>query len=226
MSKLKILTFFFIVLLFVVIFKTNLISYLDIEFILSKKDRIFLFYERYPLQFIFSYFCFYVFCAAFSIPGAAILTLVSGFIFGFAIGSLVVSLGSTIGAVFAFLISRFLLKDFIQKKFIKQLNKVNAGLKQNGVFYLLSLRLIPLIPFVLLNVLMGVTSISIKQYTIGSFLGMLPAAFVFVNAGSQLSYVTDVRQIFSLKIILSFLLLALLPWLFKWLFIIYKKLYK
>ena len=134
MSKLKIITFFSIILLFIVIFKMDIDYYLNIEFFINKKDKILLFYKEAPLLFIFIYVCFYIFCATFSVPGAAILTLTSGFLFGFLIGSLVVSLSSTIGAVFAFLISRFLLKDFIQKKFAKKLKKINDGLKKNGIF--------------------------------------------------------------------------------------------
>ena len=215
MSKLKVLTFFLIVLLFVVI-KMDIIHYFNIEFFINKKDEILLFYKNKPIRFILIYFCFYVFYATFSIPGAAILTLTSGFIFGFLIGSIVVSLGSTIGAIFAFLISRFLLKNFVQKKFVKKLKKINEGVKKNGIFYLLSLRLIPFFPFVLINILMGVTPISIKHYAIGSFLGMLPMTFVFVNAGTQLAHITSPQQILSLKIILSFVLLAILPWVLKW----------
>ena len=215
MSKLKVLIFFSILVLFVFIFKMDISNYLNIEFFLNEKDKLLLFYKNQPLVFIIIYFCFYVFCATFSIPGAAILTLTSGFLFGFVIGSLVVSLGSTTGAVFSFLISRFLLKDFIQKKFAKKLKRINEGLKKDGLFYMLSLRLVPIFPYVLINLLMGVTPISLKQYTIGSFLGMLPMTFVFVNAGKQLSHIQSVSEIFSGKIILSFFLLAILPWLLK-----------
>ena len=224
MPKLKILTVLVIVLLFVVVFYFDLTRYLDISFLLNEKEKLFSLYRDYPVLFILIYFCIYVFCATFSIPGAALLTLASGFLFDFLIGSLVVSLASTMGATFAFLISRFLMKDFVQRKFAKRLKTVNEGFKKNGIFYLLSLRFMPIFPFVLINVLMGVTPISTKQYIIGSFLGMLPMTFVFVNAGRQLAHITAIHQILSLKVILSFILLALLPWIFKWLVQIDKKL--
>ncbi|MCZ0932765.1 MAG: TVP38/TMEM64 family protein [Oligoflexia bacterium] len=224
MLKLRILTFLAIILLFVIVFHLDLIRYFNMEFFLSEKNKLLSLYQDSPVFFILTYFCIYVFCATFSIPGAALLSLVSGFLFGFFIGSAVVSLGSATGAVCSFLISRFLMKNFVQKKFASRLKTINEGLKKNGAFYLFSLRLIPVFPFFLINILMGVTPISTKQFVIGSFLGMLPGTFVFVNAGRQLAHISSIHQIFSVKVILSFILLALLPWIFKWLIKIGKKL--
>ncbi|MCY4321351.1 MAG: TVP38/TMEM64 family protein [Bdellovibrionaceae bacterium] len=223
MSKLKILTIFCIIFIFVIVFKLDLTRYLDINFFINQKDSLFSFYENSPLLFIFIYFCIYVFCATLSIPGAPLLTLVSGFLFDFWIGSLVVSLGSTLGAVFAFLISRFLMADFVEKKLSKKLIKINEGLKKDGVMYLFSLRIIPIFPYFMVNILLGVTSISLKKFTIGSFLGMLPGTFVYVNAGKQLNNISSISQIFSLEVIFSFILLAFLPWILKWILKLYKK---
>ena len=222
-ATIKLLSGFSIVLLFAGIFYFDLTHYISMDFFLSEKKRLFDLYEHEPLLFIFVFFCVYIFCAAFSIPGAALLSLIAGFIFDFVIGSLVVSLASVIGAVCAFLISRFLMKDFVQRKFAKHLKTVNEGLKQKGAFYIFSLRLIPVFPFFLINILMGITPISIKQFAIGSFLGMLPGTFVYVNAGKQLSHISAIHQIFSVKVIVSFTLLALLPWIFKGLIRIYQK---
>ena len=223
MSKLKILTAFSIVLLFTAVFYFDLSRYFDIAFFLREKEKLLSFYQQFPIRFILIYFCVYVFCAAFSIPGAALLTLFAGFLFDFVIGSLVVSLGSTMGALCAFLIARFLMKDFVQRKFAKHLKTVNEGFKKDGAFYLFSLRLIPVFPFFLINILMAVTSISVRQFTVGSFLGMLPGTLVYVNAGKQLAHISAVHELFSIKIVLSFILLALLPWIVKWLIQIYKK---
>ena len=223
MSKLKILIALAILLLFIVVFQLGLNRYLDISFFLSQKEKLFALYQSSPVRFIFIYFCIYVFCATLSIPGAALLSLFSGFLFDFLIGVAVVSLASTTGAVFAFLISRFLMKDFAQKKFPARLKIVNEGLKKDGAFYLFSLRLMPMLPYFLINILMGATSISTKQFAIGSFLGMLPGSFIYVNAGKQLAHISSVYQIFSIKVFLSFILLALLPWGLKWLVKIAKK---
>ncbi|MDE0092631.1 MAG: TVP38/TMEM64 family protein [Oligoflexia bacterium] len=214
-SVVKILTVFFIVLLFILFFYFDLNRYFSMDFFLNEKKRLFALYENSPVLFIFAYFCVYVFCATINIPGAALLTLIAGFIFDFLVGSLVVSLGSTVGATFSFLISRFLIKDFIQKKLARYLKTINDGFKKDGFFYLLSLRLIPVFPFFLVNLLMGVSSISSRQFIAGSFLGMLPSTFVYVNAGRQLAHIESIYQIFSIEIILSFALLALLPWIIK-----------
>ena len=217
MLKTKIFLLFLIFLSFALFFHFDLDQYLNLDFFISKKQDIDSFYKSSPVFFVLAFFVFYVFCATFSIPGAALLTLVSGFFFNFFIGSLVVSLGSTIGGTFAFLISRFLLKDFIQKKFHSRLQTINKGFEKDGAFYLFSLRLIPIFPFFFVNLLMGITPISVRKFFIASLLGMLPATFVYVNAGSQLSNIKSIAEIFSPTLILSFLFLAFLPWIMKFL---------
>ena len=127
-----------------------------------------------------------------------------------------VSLGSTTGAAFCFLISRFLLKDFVQKKFHSKLKAINKGFKKEGAFYCFSLRLIPVFPFFMVNLLMGVTPISLRSFVTASFLGMLPGSLVYVNAGKQLAHIQSPAELFSPLIVLSFLLLAFLPWIMKW----------
>lgn len=217
MSKLKILSLcFFIFLIFILYLNLN--QYFDVSFFIDKKQDLDSLYENSPFLFILSFFAFYVFCAALSIPGAAILTLVAGFLFNFFIGVVVISLGSTMGATLAFLISRFLLKDFIQKKFHARLKSINEGFKKEGAFYVFSLRLIPVFPFFVVNSFMGVTSISIRHFVVASFLGMLPGTFVYINAGSRLAEIESPMEIISLPIILSFILLAGLPWIMKFIF--------
>ncbi len=213
----KLFAFLCGVLLFILFFYFDLNKYFDFEFFISKKQEFDTFYKNHPILFPLVYFIFYVFCATLSLPGAALLTLISGFLFNFLLGSLIVSLGSTVGATFAFLMSRFLLKNWIQKKFHSRLKTINKGLEKDGSFYLFSLRLIPIFPFFAVNLFMGVTPISTKHFFIASFLGMLPGTFVYVNAGSQFSHIQSPFEIFSPTIILSFLLLACLPWIIKYL---------
>lgn len=215
MFKTKLLVFGLIVFLLVLFFYFDLNRYFDLNLLISQKQEWDSFYSRWPVWSILAFFALYVFCAAFSIPGAAVLTLSAGFLFDFIVGSCVVSLGSTAGAVIAFLVSRFLLRDFVQTKFQSRLKAVNKGLKKDGAFYVFSLRLIPVFPYFMVNLLMGVTPVSTGHFAIASFLGMLPATFVYVNAGTQLGHVKSLTEIISLPIILSFILLAGLPWIIK-----------
>jgi len=217
MLKIKLFFLFFLIFLLVLFFHFDLTQYMDPEFFIAKKQKFDSLYEDSPVLFVLTFFAFYVFCATFSIPGAALLTLISGFLFDFFIGILVVSLGSTTGATFAFLISRFFLKNLIQKKFQSRLQTINRGLKKDGAFYLFSLRLIPILPFFAVNFFMGVTPISVREFFVASFLGMLPGTLVYVNAGSQLSDIKSLTDIFSPLVILSFVVLACLPWIMKFL---------
>ena len=191
-------------------------SYIQFEFLIQEKEKFLNLYHSHPLLFSLSFLVFYIFYATFSFPGAVFLTLTAGFVFQFVIGSLIVILGSVTGSVFSFLISRYFLRDYLQNKFKSRLSSVNKGFKKDGFFYLLSLRLIPAIPFFMVNILMGVTSISVKQYTFGTFLGMLPGIFVYVNAGQQLSTLESPSDILSFSILISFLFLAFLPWILKY----------
>ena len=215
MFKIKLVFFAFLILSIFLFFHFDLNQYLDPEYFLAKKRETDSIYQASPFLFVLGFFLFYVFCATLSLPGAALLTLISGFLFNFFIGLLVVSLGSTFGATCAFLLSRFFLRDFIQKKFPTRLQKINRGFEKEGAFYLFSLRLIPIFPFFLVNILMGVVPISVKHFTLASFLGMLPGSVVYVNAGSRLAEVKSLADVISLPIILSFILLALLPWIMK-----------
>ena len=216
-SKIKLVFFTFLLFVTFFFFHFDFHQYLKIEYFLSKKRELDVIFQNSPVLFCLGFFLFYVFCATLSLPGAALLTLISGFLFDFFLGLLVTSLGSTAGATCAFLISRFFLKDFIQKKFHSRLRKINRGFEKEGLWYLFSLRLIPVFPFFLVNVFMSVTPISIKHFVLASFLGMLPGSIVYVHAGIRLAEIESFGDIISLPIILSFLLLALLPWLMKFL---------
>ena len=161
------------------------------------------------------FFIIYVAVTGLSLPGAAILTLIGGAIFGFLPGLLMISFASTIGATIAFLFSRTLLRDWVQKKFFSYLENINQGVKKDGAFYLLTMRLIPAIPFFVINLVMGLTPIKAATFYWVSQLGMLPGTIVYVNAGAQLGQVEEisVSGILTPQIIGSFVLLAIFPWL-------------
>jgi pyruvate/2-oxoglutarate dehydrogenase complex dihydrolipoamide dehydrogenase (E3) component/uncharacterized membrane protein YdjX (TVP38/TMEM64 family) len=164
-----------------------------------------------PLQSALTFFGTYVAVAAFSLPGAAILTLVAGAIFGFWQGLLIVSFASTIGATLAFLSSRFLLRDWVQSKFGERLKPINEGVAKDGPFYLFALRLVPLFPFFVVNLVMGLTPIKTWPFYWVSQIGMLAGTAVFVNAGTQLAQITSLKGILSPAILGSFALLGVFP---------------
>jgi pyruvate/2-oxoglutarate dehydrogenase complex dihydrolipoamide dehydrogenase (E3) component/uncharacterized membrane protein YdjX (TVP38/TMEM64 family) len=161
------------------------------------------------------FFVIYVVMAAFSLPGAAIMTLLGGALFGLFWGVVLASFASSIGALLAFMIARFVLRDSIEARFGGYLKKVNEGIERDGAFYLLTLRLLPLIAFFIINVVMGVTRIKAWTFYWVSQLGMLLGTIVYVNAGTQLSKLKSLSGILSPAIILSFALLALFPWIIK-----------
>lgn len=162
------------------------------------------------------YFLSYIFITAFSIPGAAVVTLLGAALFGFWLSLLLVSFASTIGATLAFLSSRYLLKEWVQTRFGDKLHAVNQGMARDGAFYLLSLRLIPVFPFFLINLLMGLSPIALTRYYWVSQLGMLPGTAVYINAGTQLAQIDALSGIISPAVLLSFALLGLFPLLMKW----------
>ncbi|MCG9596970.1 TVP38/TMEM64 family protein [Vibrio sp. Isolate25] len=163
-----------------------------------------------------TYFLAYIAITAFSIPGAAVVTLLGAALFGFWTSLLLVSFASTIGATLAFLSSRFLLRDWVQSKFGDKLKAINQGVERDGAFYLFSLRLIPVFPFFLINLLMGLTPISTARFYLISQLGMLPGTAVYLNAGTQLAQIDSLSGIVSPSVLASFALLGLFPVVTKW----------
>ncbi|MGF1744014.1 TVP38/TMEM64 family protein [Vibrio minamisatsumaniensis] len=164
-----------------------------------------------------TYFVVYIMITAFSIPGAAVVTLLGAALFGFWNSLLLVSFASAIGATLAFLSSRYLLRDWIQSKFSDKLVTINKGIEKDGSFYLFSLRLIPVFPFFIINLLMGLTPMSITRYYLTSQIGMLPGTAVFLNAGTQLAEIDSLSGIVSPSVLLSFILLGVFPIIAKWL---------
>ncbi|MBT1727066.1 TVP38/TMEM64 family protein [Enterobacter quasimori] len=182
--------------------------------------------ELAPLRSALTYFVIYVVVSALSIPGAAILTLLGGALFSLWEGVLLVSFASTLGATLAMLASRYLLRDGVQRRFTLQMKTVNAGMARDGAGYLFALRLMPLFPFVLVNLLMGLTRITVRRYWWVSQVAMLPATVVFLNAGRELGRVTSLRDILSPGMLFAFTLLGLFPLATRWLFSRYTSSFK
>ncbi|MEP5938441.1 MAG: FAD-dependent oxidoreductase [Erythrobacter sp.] len=204
-------------------FYFDLGSQLTLENFKARQAEIDAIYQDSPLLVIGIFFVIYVLMAAASIPGAAIMTVVAGALFGLVTGTIVVSFASAIGATLAFLSSRFLFRDWVQSKFGDRLKPINEGIEKDGGFYLFTLRLVPAFPFFVVNLVMGLTSIKTRTYYWVSQVGMLLATAVFVNAGTQIAAIDNVDDIASPALLASFAALALVPWVAKWVLGIIKR---
>lgn len=193
-------------------FVFDLGQYLSLENFKASQADIVAAKDANPALYIAGFFLLYVAVTGLSIPGAAIMSLVAGALFGVVVGTLIVSFASTMGATLAFLSSRYLLRDWVQGKFGERLRAVDDGLEKDGAFYLFTLRLIPVFPFFVINLLMGLTRIKTGTFFWVSQIGMLPATIVFVNAGTQISRIESTAGLLSPTLIASFVALAFFPW--------------
>jgi dihydrolipoamide dehydrogenase len=209
--KLKVILVFLVILSVILFEYFQLGQYLTLEFLKQNQSLYQQHYTENRASTLFLFFVLYVFATAVSVPGAGILTLAAGALFGFQVGLFLVSIASSLGATLAFLSARYLLRDVVEKRLIKYLEPINQGMKKDGAFYLLSLRLIPIFPFFIINLVMGLTQLRTSTYLVYSWLGMLPATAVFVNAGLQLSKLQSLQEILSIKILGSLGLLGLFP---------------
>jgi len=200
----------------------NLGEYLTLTYIKASQERFQFLYHEHQFLVISGYMCIYILVTSLSLPGAAVMTLAGGALFGLFTGTIIVSFASTIGATLACFVSRFILRDWVQGKFGEKLKTVNEGIEKEGAFYLFTLRLIPVFPFWLINLVMGLTKMPLKTYHIVSQVGMLPGTLVYVNAGKELSKIHTLSGILSPGLILSFLLLGLFPIISKKLLSFYK----
>jgi pyruvate/2-oxoglutarate dehydrogenase complex dihydrolipoamide dehydrogenase (E3) component/uncharacterized membrane protein YdjX (TVP38/TMEM64 family) len=207
----KILLFVIAIILVALFFHYDLNRLLTLEGLKGSMAQFGQWREQSPLLVIGGFFTLYVLVAALSLPGAAILTLASGALFGLAQGLVIASFASSIGALLAFLVSRYLLRDTIKTKFSERLKAIDAGVKKEGAFYLFTLRLVPVFPFFLVNLLMAVTGIKAWTFYWVSQIGMFLGTMVYVNAGTQLAEIDSLSGILSPKLIFSFVLLGLLP---------------
>lgn len=169
------------------------------------------YYAEHRLLVMGVYFAAYIIVTGLSLPGAAVMSLAGGALFGLLYGVLLVSFASSIGATVAFLFSRYLLGNWVQQKFGEKLSVINRGIEKEGGFYLFSLRLVPIFPFFVINLVMGLTKIRTSVYYVVSQLGMLPATIVFINAGTQLAAIESVKGIISPGLLFSFALLGIFP---------------
>lgn len=192
-------------------FYFDLSSYLTLEYIKSQQAALDAEVLANPLRAAAVYFVIYVLVAALSLPGAAIMTLLGGAIFGLGWGLLIISFASTIGATLAMLVARFIFRDQVRARFGNQLGPIDRGIEKDGAFYLFTLRLVPIFPFFLVNLLMGVTAISAPVFFIVSQVGMLAGTAVFVNAGTQLAQIDSLSGILSPGLFFSFALLGIFP---------------
>jgi len=204
-------------------FHFNLHQLLTLDGLKGSMDQFNQYKAQSPLLVIGGFFLLYVVVTALSLPGAAILTLAAGALFGLIEGLLVASFASTIGATLAFLVSRYLLRDTIKKRFPERLAAIDKGVDKEGAFYLFTLRLVPVFPFFLINLLMGLTAIKSWTFYWVSQIGMLAGTFVFVNAGTQLAQIERLSGILSLDLILSFALLGVFPLIAKAILNVFKK---
>ena len=201
----------------------NLGDYLTLEYLKESQAKFQALYRENRVTVIAVYMLIYILSTSLSLPGAAILTLAGGALFGLVTGTIIVSFASTIGATLACFVSRFILRDWVQKKFGDRLKTVNEGIAKEGLFYLFTLRLIPVFPFWLINLVMGLTKMPLKSFYWVSQIGMFPATIVFVNAGKELAGIDSLSGILSPGLIISFVLLGLFPLITKKLLGLYKK---
>ena len=211
MNKSKLLLVVAVVALIAAFFAFDLGQYLTLDYLKGKQAAITAYYQTNPVQTIAVFMAFYIAAIALSFPGATLLTLVAGAVFGLVTGTIIVSFASSIGATLAFLVSRYVLRDWVQAKFGDRLKPINDGVAKEGGFYLFTMRLVPAFPFFLINLVMGLTQIKTWTFYWVSQLGMLLGTIVYVNAGTQLSTITTLRGILAPEIIGAFVLLGIFP---------------
>ncbi len=211
MKRSRVILLVGVVLLVAVFFYFDLQRYLSLEFLQAQRVAVVEFRDANPWLSALGFLVLYIGVTGLSLPGAAILTLAAGAIFGLAVGLVVVSFASTIGATLAFLLARYLFRDAVQGRFAKTLEPVNRGVREDGAFYLFALRLVPAFPFFAINLAMGLTPIRVWTFYWVSQVGMLAGTAVFVNAGREIGQLQSLAGILSPTLLLSFALLGVFP---------------
>ncbi len=201
----------FIILTLVIIYGFNYNDVLSFNLIKQKYEDIKLLIDERFLLYYLLFFLAYIVITAFALPISLLKTLLAGALFGLLPGVILTSFASTIGSTLCFLISRYLFKDLVQGRFKKYLGKVNQGIKEEGLLYLLFLRLSPIFPFFVINLTFGLTQMKWTNFYWISQLGMLPATVLFVNAGNHLSKIENLEDILTMKVIISLSAIGLLP---------------
>lgn len=186
-------------------------QYFSLDYIKSSQARFQQYYAQHPGLMLGGYFVVYVLVTAFSLPGAAVMTLLGGALFGFWWTLLVVSFASSIGATIACFFARFVLGRWVQNKFGDKLGPINRGVEREGAFYLFTLRLVPIFPFFVINLVMGLTKMRLWTFYWVSQVGMLAGTAVYTNAGKELGQISSLSGILSPGLIISFVILGLFP---------------
>ncbi len=215
MSRPRLALALVIVILVAAFFAVGGQRYLSFETIKAQQGALLDYYASHAWQTALGFFLVYVAVTGLSLPGAALMTLIAGAIFGLLWGTVIVSFASSIGATLAFLVSRFLLRDWVQQRFGRALRAVNEGVEREGAFYLFTLRLIPAVPFFVINLALGLTPIRAATFYWVSQVGMLAGTIVYVNAGTQLAAIDSPAEILSPGLLGAFVLLGLFPLLAK-----------
>jgi len=211
MTKSRIVLLVAIAALIAAFFAFDLKAYFSLEYFKQQQSAISAYFDAHPLQTAAIFFAIYVAVTGLSLPGAALMTIVGGAIFGLLWGTLIISFAASIGATLAFLSSRFLFRDAIQAKFGDKLAAINRGVEKEGAFYLFALRLVPAFPFFVINLVMGLTPMKTRTFYWVSQLGMLAGTIVYVNAGTQIAQIDSLAGLASPALIGSFVLLGLFP---------------
>lgn len=197
--------------------------YLSLDYIKMSQEKLHTLYLSNRFMVIAAYMGIYITVTALSLPGAVVLTLAGGGLFGLIVGTVVISFASSIGATLACFVSRFLLREWIQNKFSDKLTTINDGIEKEGAFYLFSLRLVPIFPFFVINLLMGLTRMRLFTFYWVSQLGMLAGTVVYVNAGKELAKIESLSGILSPGVLISFVVLGLFPITMKKLLALYNR---
>lgn len=191
-------------------FYLDLGRFLSLNSLKEHRDLLLAFTEAHYATAVGLFILAYIAVVGLSLPGAVIMTLAGGFLFGSLWGTLFVNLGATTGATLAFLAARYLLHDWVEQKFGNRLGPIQEGFSKNAFHYLMTLRLIPLFPFFLVNMVSGLTRISLGTYVTATAIGIIPGSFVFAYAGRQLGSINSLHEIASPNVLLAFTLLGLL----------------
>ncbi|MBR9987892.1 MAG: TVP38/TMEM64 family protein [Desulfosarcina sp.] len=197
-------------------------QYLTLDYIKGSQEKFHALYLSHRFLVIAAYMGIYIAVTALSLPGAAVMTLAGGGLFGLVVGTVVISFASTIGATLACLVARFLLREWVQNQFGGKLRTINEGIEREGAFYLFSLRLVPIFPFFVINLLMGLTRMRLFTFFWVSQIGMLAGTVVYVNAGKELAKIDSLSGILSPGLLASFVALGLFPITVKKLLSLYK----
>lgn len=211
MDKKKIIIVVGIVVLVAVFFIFDLDRFLTLDYLKSRQAEFRAYYHENPALMLGAFFIVYVLVTALSLPGAAVMSLAGAALYGFWPALIIVSFASSIGATLACGAARYVARDWVQKKFGRRIEPINRGVEREGAFYLFTLRLVPIFPFFVINLVFGLTNMRLPTFYWVSQIGMLPGTAVYVNAGTRLGEISKLGDIVSLEILGSFALLGLFP---------------